>query len=185
MFTQLNTLLNNAIRADPLLCLAQVTCWLDPLWRSDDDEVYGDPLATGLLVTRQAFPDAYAGAIERIRAGATDTEIHHYLCAEISQQGIPVDDLEALGYGIPLPTYGVRLEDPDFHETHSDVLSILALFGLDPETDEIDLSEWVYKVGRMLHERLIAQDDPAWKQVGWALGWLFSCTGNSSVDLDW
>jgi len=185
MFTQLNTLLNSAIRADPLLCLAQATCWLDPLWRSDDDEVYGDPLATGLLVTRQAFPALYAGAIERIRAGATDAEIHRYLCAEISQEGIPVDDLESLGYGIPLPAYGVRLDDPNFHEVYSDALSILVLFGLDTEADEIDLSEQVYKVGRLLHERLIAQDDPGWKQVGWALGWLFSCTGNSSVDLDW
>jgi hypothetical protein len=184
MFMQLNTLLNSAIRADPLLCLAQAACWLDPLWRSDDDEVYGDPLATGLLVTRQAFPDVYAGAVERIRAGAPDAEIHRYLCAEISQQGIPVDDLEALGYGIPLPAYGVSLDDPNFHEAHADVLSILMLFGLDTEADEIDLSEQVYKVGRLLHERLIAQDDPGWKQVGWALGWLFSCTGNSSVDLD-
>jgi hypothetical protein len=185
MFNQLNTLLNSAIRADPLLCLAQATCWLDPLWRSDDDEVYGDPLATGLLVTRQAFPALYAGAIERIRAGATDAEIHRYLCAEISQEGIPVDDLESLGYGIPLPAYGVRLDDPNFHEVYSDALSILVLFGLDTEADEIDLSEQVYKVGRLLHERLIAQDDQGWKQVGWALGWLFSCTGNSSVDLDW
>jgi hypothetical protein len=185
MFTKLNTFLNSAIRADPLLCLAQVTCWLDPLWRSDDDEVYGDPLATGLLVAREAFPDLYAGAIERIRSGATDAEIDRYLCAEISKGGIPVDDLESLGYGIPFPAYGVRMEDSDFHESHADAMPILALFGVDTEADEIDLSEQVYKVGRLLHERLIAQDDPAWKQVGCALGWLFSCTGNSSVDYDW
>jgi len=116
MLTQLNMLLNSAIRADPLLCLANAICWLDPLWRSDGDEVYGDPLATGLLVAREAFPDTYAGAIERIRAGMPDREIDRYLCAEISKAGIPVDDLECLGYGIPLPAYGVRLEDPDFHE---------------------------------------------------------------------
>jgi hypothetical protein len=181
MFKQLNTLLNRAIRADPLLCLAQSVCWLDPLWWSDDDEVYGDPLATGLLVAREAFPDVYAGAVERIRTGATDNEIDRYLCAEISKQGIPVDDLEALGYGIPLPAYGVRLDDPDFHESHPDVLPILALFGAEEAANEIDLSERVYKVGRLLHERLIAHDDPAWKQVGWALGWLYSCSGNSSV----
>jgi hypothetical protein len=181
MFNQLNMLLNSAIRADPLLCLANVACWLDPLWRSDDDEGYGDPLATGLLVAREAFPDVYAGAVERIRTGATDNEIDRYLCAEISKQGIPVDDLEALGYGIPLPAYGVRLDDPDFHESHPDVLPILALFGAEEAANEIDLSEQVYKVGRLLHERLIAHDDPAWKQVGWALGWLFSCSGNSSV----
>ncbi|MBN8590628.1 MAG: hypothetical protein J0M33_02675 [Anaerolineae bacterium] len=185
MFTQLNMLLNSAIRADPLLCLANAICWLDPLWRSDSDEVEGDTLATGLLVAREAFPDAYAGAIERIRAGMPDREIDGYLCAEISKAGIPVDDLESLGYGIPLPAYGVRLEDPDFHESHPDVLPILALFGAEEDANEFDLSEQVYKVGRLLHERLIAQDDPAWKQVGWALGWLYSCSSNSAVDLDW
>lgn len=185
MLTQLNTLLNSAIRADPLLCLANAVCWLDPLWRSDGDEVDGDPLATGLLVARGAFPDVYAGAVERIRAGMPDREIDRYLCAEISKQGIPVDDLEALGYGIPLPAYGVRLDDPNFHEAHPDVLPILALFGAEEDANEYDHSEAVYKVGKLLHERLIAQDDPAWKQVGWALGWVFSCTGNSSVDYDW
>ncbi|MDX2141378.1 MAG: hypothetical protein SF123_25050, partial [Chloroflexota bacterium] len=66
-----------------------------------------------------------------------------------------------------------------------DVLPILALFGVAKDANEFDLSEQVYKVGRLLHEQLIAQDDPAWKQVGWVLGWLFSCTGNSSVDYDW
>jgi hypothetical protein len=167
------------------LCLAQSVCWLDPLWWSDDDEVYGDPLATGLLVAREAFPDAYAGAIERIRIGANDAEIDRYLCAEISKGGVPVNDLESLGYGITLPAYGVRLEDPDFHESHPDVLSILALCDAEGQVSEIDLPEQVYKVGRLLHERLIAQDDAGWKQVGWALGWLFSCTGNSSVDYDW
>lgn len=187
MLTQLNMLLTSAIRADSLLCLANAVCWLDPLWRSDGDEVYGDPLATGLLVARGAFPDVYAGAIERIRTGMPDREIDRCLCAEISKAGIPVDDLECLGYGIPLPAYGVRLEDPDFHEAHPDVLPILALFGADADADtnEFDLSEQVYKVGRLLHERSIAQDDAGWKQVGWALGWLFSCTGNSSVDYDW
>jgi len=185
MLTQLNTLLNSAIRADPLLCLANAVCWLDPLWRSDGDEVDGDPLATGLLVARGAFPDVYAGAVERIRAGIPDREIDRYLCTEISKAGIPVDDLEALGYGIPLPAYGVRLDDPNFHEAHPDVLPILALFGAEEDANEFDLSERVYKVGRLLHERLIAQDNPAWKQIGWALGWLFSCTANSSVDYDW
>ena len=185
MLSQLNTLLTSAIRADPLCCLANAVCWLDPLWRSDgDDDGDGDPLATGLWVTREAFPDAYAGAVERIRAGMSDREIDRYLCTEISQQGIPVDDLESLGYGIPLPAYGVRLDDPHFHEAHPDVLSILALFGTDADADtpEGDFSE---RVGKLLHERLCDQDDLSWKQVGWALGWLFSCTGNSSVDYDW
>jgi hypothetical protein len=185
MLNQLNTLLTSAIRADPLGCLANAVCWLDPLWRSDDDDVDGDPLATGLLVAREAFPDVYAGAVERIRSGMSDREIDRYLCTEISQQGIPVDDLESLCYGIPLPAYGVRLDDPNFHEAHPDVLTILVLFGAERAENECDLSEAVYKVGKLLHERLRDQDDPAWKQVGWALGWLFSCTGNSSVDYDW
>jgi hypothetical protein len=46
----------------------------------------------------------------------------------------------------------------------------LALFGAEEEANEFDLSEGVYKCGRLLHERLITQDNAGWKQIGWALG---------------
>ena len=35
---------------------------------------------------------------------------------------------------------------------------------------------------RALALNLLEQTDPALRQVGWLLGWLFSCTGNSLVD---
>jgi hypothetical protein len=186
MFTQLNTLLNSAIRADPLLCLAQATCWLDPLWRSDDDEVYGDPLATGLLVTRQAFPALYAGAIERIRAGATDAEIDRYLCVEISQEGIPVDDLESLGYGIPLTACGIELSDPDLYAARSDLLPLVDLFGIRPEPGHynVEVPDCAYTAGRIIADSLVKHEDELLKQVGWALAWLFSCSGNTLIDFD-
>src|SRR5690606_9448788 len=56
---------------DPLLALANAVCWLDPLWEFADDDVYdeGDGVGMALCITRSAFPDIYAGAVERIRSG--------------------------------------------------------------------------------------------------------------------
>jgi len=61
-----------------------------------------DGVGMALCITRSAFPDIYAGAVERIRSGASEKELDSFICGEISKRGIPLDNLEFLGYGIPL-----------------------------------------------------------------------------------
>ncbi len=181
-------LLAGLLRDDPQLCLANAVVWLDPLWASADGFEYGegDPVSTALHVTRQAFPEIYASAIERLRGGASERELDRYLCTEITKHGIPLDDIEALGYGIPLYAHGLDLSNPELYAMRPDLSPVLSLFGIQPEAETYtgDVPDVVYTAGRIAADSLVQQDDPAWKQVGWALAWLFSCSGNTLVDFD-
>lgn len=176
-----------ALTADPLLLLAAAAATFDPFWDEFEDDIdYDtDPLTIALQVTRGAFPDLYADAIERLRAGAPYAELDRLLCRGISAKGIPIDDLETIGWGIPLVALGIELEDPEFYTVHSDLLPILALFGIAipaGESYHIDVPEAVRQVGNAIANSLHEQTDPALQQVSWLFGWLFSCTGNSLVD---
>jgi hypothetical protein len=177
-----------ALTGDVQLLLASTVAALDPFWNEFEDEIEyeSDPLYIALNVTRGAFPDIYADAVERLRCGASFTELDTLICNAISAKGIPLDSLEAISYGIPLVSCGVDLEDLDFYATHSAILPALAPFGIDlpeAETYSIDVSEHVYAVGRAIVTSLDEQDDPALKQVGWLYAWLFGCSGNSLIDL--
>ncbi|MFZ2879923.1 MAG: hypothetical protein WA009_10335 [Phototrophicaceae bacterium] len=177
-----------SLTADPLLLLASAVAAFDPFWADFDEadiDYDTDPLTIALQVTRGAFPDIYAEAVERLRAGAPYAEMDRLLCKAISAKGIPLDDLETIGWGVPLVAVGVNLEDPEFYAVHTDVLAALVPFGIDlpeAETYSIDLPECIYKVGCAIATSLHEQTDPALRQVGWLYGWLFGCTGNSLVD---
>ncbi len=176
-----------ALTTDPLLLLASAAATFDPFWDDFEDEIdyETDPLTIGLQVTRGAFPDIYADAIERMRAGAPYAELDRLLCRAISAKGIPLDDIETIGWGIPLVALGIDLEDPEFYAVQSDLLPILTPFGIEipeGETYRIDVPEAIHRVGSFIASSLHEQNDPALRQVGWLFGWLFSCTGNSLVD---
>jgi hypothetical protein len=184
----LNTfgLLATVMLDDPLLCLANAVAWLDPLWESSDDDVYeeGDGVGMALSITRSAFPDIYAGAVQRIRSGASDIDLDRFICGAISQRGIPLDNLEAMGYGIPLTACGIDLSDSDLYTTRPDLLPLVELFGIDPEAGpySVDVPECAYKVGQIIADSLVKQADESLKQLGWAIAWFFSCSGNSLID---
>ena len=177
-----------ALTAEPLLCLATAVAAFDPFWRAfgDDNIDYEcDPLDIALQVTRNAFPDIYAEAVERLRAGAAYQEMNRLLCRAVSAKGIPLDDLEMIGWGVPLTAAGIDLEDPEFYEVHNDLLPILRPFGIEcpvGETYHIDVPNGVFAVGCAIASSLHEQPDSALRQAGWAFGWLFGCTGNSLVD---
>lgn len=177
-----------SLTADPLLLLASAVATFDPFWADFDDtdiDYETDPLTIALQVTRGVFPDIYAEAVERLRAGASYAEMDRLLCKAISAKGIPLDDLDTIGWGVPMTAVGVDLEDPEFYAIHTDLLPILAPFGIDTpesETYSVDLPECLHKVGCAIATNLHEQTDPALREVGWLFGWLFSCTGNSLVD---
>lgn len=178
--------LSEALTSDPLLLLASAVATFDPHWNSFDEEDYDDdPLNIALRVTRGAFPDVYAAAVERLRSGAPSAELNRLICGAITAKGIPLDDLYSMGWGIPLPACGVDLLEPEFYETHPDLLPLLSLFDIglpDDEYGSVEVPPDAYDVGRALALSLHEQADPAINQVGSLLGWLFSCTGNSLVD---
>jgi len=181
-------LLAAAMLDDPLLTLANAVCWLDPLWEMNEGDLYdeGDGVGLALCITRSAFPDIYAGAVERIRSGASEKELDSFICGAISQRGIPLENLEFLGYGIPLNACGVELSNPDLYVARPDLLPLANLFGIRPEPGHynVEVPDCAYTAGRVIADSLVQQDDAGLQQVGWALAWLFSCSGNTLIDFD-
>ncbi|MCB9452428.1 MAG: hypothetical protein H6672_13405 [Anaerolineaceae bacterium] len=179
-------LLAGAMLDDPLLALVNVVVWLDPLWGNTSEVDEGDSVALALSITRRAFPDIYAGAVERIRSGASESELERFICGAITERGIPLDDLEFLGYGIPLTGVGIVLDDPDLYTARPDLLPLVELFGIHPEPDQytVAVPDATYTAGRIIANSLFHEADARWQQVGWALAWLFSCTGNTLIDYD-
>ena len=187
--TDVHCFLAAGLRDDPLLCLAQAVAWLDPFWDGlvDDDEYDEDyMLARALEVTRSHFPGIYALAVDALHHGAGYNALDHLICAEISALDIPLDSIESMSFGIPLPAYGTLLHDPDFYTHHPDVVPVVQLFGIQPEDNHsVDVPDRAYTAMHQLMVSLTAHSDLRYQQVGWLMGWLGSATGNSSVDLDY
>lgn len=189
---QTQALLAAGLREDPLLCLANTVVWLDPLWQEADDDwpIPDDEdgtVAIALRVMRRAFPDLYVQAVDLLRQGGDYADLDRLICGEIAERGIPLHDLQWIGYGIPLPAYGAELENPDFYTAHPDLIPILACFGVSPEPNpyQIDVPACVYTAGRFIAADLQNHGDEGYRQVARLMGWLFSCSGNSIVDWDY
>lgn len=185
----LQTALAGAINTDSMLCLAHAAAWLDPL-RSDSNDMdmpesEDDTVFVALHILRRAFPDIYFDALQAIRHDASYQQLDHLICEAVQAQGIPLENLEWIGWGIPLPAYGAVLDDADFYTSHPDVIPLLECFGISPEPNpyNIVIPEVTYKVANHIADDLLKRED-AWRQVGWLLKWLTSGTGNSSCDYD-
>jgi hypothetical protein len=188
---QLQQLLMNGMNTDSGLCLANAVAWLDPFWDefTDEDDDYGGDggLGLALRVVRSAFPAIYVEVIEQLREGHSWDDIDRFVCREIEKLGIPLENLEWMGYGIPLPSYGVRLEEPDFYESHADLIPIFAPFGIDAtsDADSVDVPECAHRVGQFIAEDLEQHPNEHYRQLSWLMQWLFSCSGNSVIDVDY
>ncbi len=187
----LQTALAGAINTDSVLCLAHAAAWLDPL-RSDPDDMdmpesEDDTVVVALHILRRAFPDIYFDALQAIRQGESYQQLDHLICNAVQAQGIPLENLEWIGWGIPLPAYGASLDDPDFYTAHPDVLPVLECFGISPQPNpyNIDIPDVAYKAASIIADDLVQHEAEGWRQVAWLLRWLFSQTGNSSVDWDY
>ena len=132
---------------------------------------------------RLARPDVYLQAVQAIRNGASYDQLDHLICDEISARGIPLDHLQWIGYGVPMPAYGVELEDADFYTDHPDTVPILACFGVSPEPDNyrIHIPECVYQAGHYIAADLRHHLDERYRQISWLTQWLFGFSGNSCV----
>lgn len=189
---QTHTLIAGGLRDDPLLCLASAVVWLDPMWQEADEDwdMLQDEDGTlrfALTVTRKILPDVYIQAVEAIREGASYADLDRLICTAITKHGIPIDNLELLGFGIPMPAYGAVLDDPEFYTAHPDTKPVLECFGISPEPNpyHIDVPECAYTAGRFIAADLQSHDDERFRQIGWLMHWLFSSSGNSSVDYDY
>lgn len=187
----LQNALAHAINTDSVLCLVHAAAWLDPLRSDPDDgdtpESQDDTVFVALHILRRAFPEIYFDALQASRQGASYTDLDRLICTAITAHGIPLDDLEWIASGIPLPAYGAALDDPDFYTAHPAVIPVLECFGVSPEPNPypIDVPDCVYTAGHFIAADLQRHDDEHFRQIGWLLHWLFSSSGNSSVDYDY
>jgi hypothetical protein len=188
--------LAQSLQADATLQLASLVAWLDPLWQDDgDDDTWEwhdevNVFNTALRICRQVFPVIYTHALHLLRQDTSYARIETFLCDAIQQEGIPLDHLDIMTWGIPLPAYGVLLDDPDFYQMHPDTVPVLACFGISPEPNpyHVDVPDVALQAMTHIGHDLL-QDDadwhPAWRDVGWALLWLASSTNNSLCDLEY
>lgn len=186
----LQQVLAHTINADPVLCLAHAVAWLDPLHGELEDmdmpESEHDTVLVALHILRRAFPEIYFDALQAIRQGASYQRLDHLICDAVQAQGIPLDNLEWIGWGIPLPAYGALLDDPDFYTTHPDVIPMLECFGISPQPNpyNIVIPDVTYKVADIIADDLLQQPENHWRQVAWLIRWVTSSTNNSCVDWD-
>lgn len=186
----LQTALTSAMTVDPVLCLAQAVAWLDPMWNLSDEidmpQDEDDTLFIALHIVRRAFPDIYLDALQTMRQGVSYVQLDHLICDGIRAHGIPLDSIEWIGYGIPLPAYGAVLDDPDFYTQHPDVVSVLAYFGISPEPNpyNIQVPDVAYTAAEIIATDLMQHSEEGWHQVAWLIRWLFSNTNNSCIDWD-
>lgn len=186
---QLHQFLMTGLSTDPLLCLASSVAWLDPFWDEfTDDDLFEDDgsLTLALRVVRESFPDIYVQAVDLLRSGRNYADLDRLVCTEISQRGIPLDNLEWIGFGIPMPAYGVILQDPDFYQAHPDVIPLVEAFGIYPEEGKytVEVPDCVYTAGQFIAADLEQHEDEHYQQLSWLMQWLFSCSGNSTIDFD-
>lgn len=190
-FLLLQRAITAGLCADPTLCLAYAVSWLDPLWRDDEEEIDlvaangQDVVYVALYILRRTFPDIYLDALRALREGRSCQQVDHLVCAAIQKQGIPLDSIEWIAYGIPLPAYGVSLDDPDFYTTHPEAVPVLDCFGVSPEPNPYDIiiPEVTYKVAEIIADDLLKREDD-WRRVGWVIEWLFGLCGNTVISLD-
>ncbi len=185
-----NQFLISQMRRDPLLALAQTVAFFDPLGVLEEDPILpGDEdgtLEITLGIMRSTFPDIYFEALSALRQGADYMRINHLICDRMEERGLPVESIEFLGFGIPLPAYGTELEATEFYAAHPGVLPVAKLFGVEPgEGYYVEVSGAAYTAGQMLYLNLREHTKPEYRKVGYLLGWLFNATGNSVADLDY
>ena len=126
--------LQASLNCDPLGRLALAVSWLDPLWQFDEDwnpyAAEESTLSYALNITRHAFPDVYVAAVDALRQGNSYWELDRLICTGISAVGIPLDDLDSIGYGIPMPFYGIDLDMPETYDDKPALIPLLACFGV-------------------------------------------------------
>lgn len=171
------------IDADPVLRLAHAVAWLDPLWKAfDEDEWDGgnpdDALPHVLHTLRRAFPQVYSDALVALGRGE---DVDALICRAMQARGIPLDDIEFMPFGIPMPAYGVDLHDLDTLTAHPELRELLSAFDVIAVEGVMQVPDDAHRIAYRLAEAMDEADDPMWESVATALSWAFGFSGNSSV----
>lgn len=172
-----NALLHR-LGAHPQTQLALLCALLDP-FPDLPDEVDDDPLIYLISQLRLYAPHIYTEAVEALLNGKDTQAIEEALCQRLQALGLPIESAEEALFGVPMPAYGMPWECEDWVEDHADWLEIMVLFGFDPDENEPNEAQ---KLAQIVFLTLESHADPQIQALGCAVGFLFSTTGNSTVD---
>jgi hypothetical protein len=168
----------------PRCLLAWATACFDPYALQQgfsEDET--DDLTCAIVIARSFFPEVYAEVVRALHRQVDLRALEHLICQGLTAAGIPVEHLEGLYGGIPMEAYGLNLYDLDVATIHPDVLRIASWFGVQLPVTVPEVISTACQIGNALMTSLVEQPDPRYQEIGWALGWLWSCTGNTLVDV--
>lgn len=187
---------------DPILSLAYLAAWLDPL-RVDPyteefdlvEDYYNtnqNTLEAALHITRDCFPDLYADAIIGLHSKQSSQQVEQAIQDGITAKGIPMDSIEWEGmyaFGIPLPAMGVDIHDHDSLDPYQNtyLLDFYRLFGIEIDIDARETiaptndDDVAFGIALSLTPDL-RERHPIYEGLYWLLGWAFAMTGNSSCD---
>lgn len=187
---------------DPILSLAYLAAWLDPLRvdpYTDEFDLVEDyynanqnTLEAALHITRDCFPDLYADAIIALHSKQSSLQVEQTIQEGITAKGIPMDSIEWEGmyaFGIPLPAMGVDIHDHDSLDPYQNtyLLDFYRLFGIEIDIDVREtiaptkVDDVAFAIALSLTPDLREQH-PIYDRLYWLLGWAFAMTGNSSCD---
>jgi len=165
------------LSAHPQTQLALLCALLDP-FPGCPDNADDEPLLYLIAQLRDYVPQIYAEAVT-LWYEQNLAQLEKALCAHLQKLGLPIEQSEDALYGVPMPAWGIPWECEDWSEGHSDLLEIMALFGINPLEDELDEAQML---AQLVFLTLEGHENPQIQQIGCAVGFLFSTTGNSSVD---
>ena len=187
---------------DPILSLAYLATWLDPLRvdpYTDEFDLVEDyyntnqnTLEAALHITRDCFPDLYADAIIGLHSKQSSQQVEQAIQEGITAKGIPMDSIEWEGmyaFGIPLPAMGVDIHDHDSLDPYQNtyLLDFYRLFGIEIDIDARETiaptngDDVAFGIALSLTPDLREQH-LIYERLYWLLGWAFAMTGNSSCD---
>jgi len=178
---KLLALLHDLLRqlsAHPQTQLALLCAQLDP-FPDCPDNADDEPLLYLIAQLRDYVPKIYAEAVALWYEQNNLAQLETALCRHLQALGLPIEQPEDALYGVPMPAWGIPWECEDWSEDHPDWLAIMALFGVDPLEDELDEAR---KLAQLVFLTLEGHANPQIQQIGCAVGFLFSTTGNSTVD---
>jgi len=179
-------------RSSTTLALLQAVAWFDPqalqnvqLEPNYDDS---DEDLLSMSICRSLFPDVY-GQINRLRLqGHSNKQQATYLLDGINQHLInPLRYLSDITGGVPIAWLGIDRRDIQNYADCACYRSIYQRFGITISSDDDDHNPWneAQKIADLLSNSLNEHATDDHQGLAALLGWLFSTSGNSSVDYDY
>jgi hypothetical protein len=184
--------LKSGLLAQPLTSLIYLNAWLDPLLLVAGaaetfyyDLVEGeDALSLAWSICRFCFPEVYAQFTQALYEGLPLAELEKRVCQSISQHlPFPLDDLEAVRFGLPIEAYGIRWEDPETATAYPELAVLVSCLGFETWEDSESVGyTQLRQIGEILCTSLEAQPSPRHHDLAALLRWSLSISGNTLLD---